>query len=106
MLLPPCRSTRFRTRSAISAIATSVDRIKPAVGATPQWSGEPVLVVRIVRDARRFVAEIPLRFWAGTVASDLLDVSLVEQYFDPAIYITKIAGCLVPCTGCHGDIPW
>src|SRR5258705_3139692 len=56
-----------------------VDRIKPAVGATAQWSGEPVLVVRIVRDARRFVAEIPLRFWAGTVASDLLDVSLVDQ---------------------------
>src|SRR5258706_9248547 len=83
-----------------------VDRIKPAVGATAQWSGEPVLVVRIIRDARRFVAEIPLRFWAGTVASDLLDVSLVDQYFDPAIYITKIAGCLVPCTGCHGDIPW
>jgi hypothetical protein len=65
-----------------------LDRIEPAVGATAQWSGEPVLVVRIIRDARRLVAEIPLRFRTGAITPDLLDMPLTDQNLDPAIHIT------------------
>jgi hypothetical protein len=72
------------------------DRVEPAVGATPQRRGEPVLVVRIIRDARGFIAKIALRFRAGAIAPDLLDTPVIDQDFDPAIDITEIAGGLVP----------
>ena len=73
------------------------DRIEAAVGATAQRRREPVLVVRVVRNARRLVAEIALRFRAGTIAPDLFDMPVIDQDFDAAIDVTEIAGRLVPC---------
>ena len=73
------------------------NRIKSAVGATAQRRREPVLVMRIKGDARRLVAEIALRFRAGTIAPYLFDMPLIDQDFDAAIDITEVAGRLVPC---------
>src|SRR2546421_2701179 len=90
-----------RTRSAISAIATSHSIMSTPPSAT-QRRGEPVLVVRIVGYARGLVAKVTLRFRIGPITADLFDPRIIDEDLDAAIDVAKIASRLVPGT-CHVD---
>ena len=79
-----------------------LDGVKTSVGTATQWRGEPILVVRIVRNARGLVAEVALGFRAGPVTADLFDMPVINQDLDAAIDVTEIAGRLMPGAG-HVD---
>ena len=82
-----------------------VDFVESAVGAAAQRRGQPVLVMRIERNARGLVAEIALRLRVLAVAAHLGNFALVDQNLEAAIHVAEIAGCLTPFRNRHRKPP-
>src|SRR6266850_5946284 len=77
------------------------DLFEGAVGPPPQRRGQPVLVMGIVGNPRRLVAQVALRLWIRFVAAHLDDAAVLDRDLEAAIHVAEVARRLVPLSLRH-----